>query len=96
MKKSRGVSRTIAKFKLELFATKKLYPNVFSQELETFISVFRTSSLNLRLSVSLLSYEKYMFQIMKNICFLFIFSMFFSSFVLEVLIHQGNPNTLGK
>ena len=69
----------------------------FCEEPETFVSVFRTSSLNLRLySLSLVSHEKYMFQTMKNMCLLFIFSMFSCYFVFEILIHKGFSNTLGK
>ena len=69
----------------------------FSQEPETFDSVFRTNSLNLCLhSFSLVSQEKYMFQTMKNKCLLFISSMFFCYFVLEVPIHQGICTTPGK
>ena len=146
MKKSRGVSRTTAKSKLEPFVTTKVngwkpltfvtkstildfgvFPdtslkgtiliirvsskhivkvtelknftliNVLSREPETFISVFRTNSLNLCLYLlSLVSYEKCMFQTMKSIYLLFIFSLFFCYFVFEVLIQRGIPNTLGK
>ena len=48
--------------------------NVFSQEPETFVLVLKTNSVNLRLhSLSLVSYEKYIFQTMTNTCLLFIF-----------------------
>ena len=121
MKKSRGVSRTTAKSKLEPFVTKfngwkpltfvtkstildfGVFPDtslkgailiirvsskhivkvtelknftlisVFSQEPETFVSVFRTTSLNLCLYLlSLISYEKCMFQTMKNIYLIYL------------------------
>ena len=63
---------------------------------KTYFKSYRTKKLYLRLySLSLVSHEKCIFQTMKNICLLFIFSMFFGYFVFEALIHQGIPNRLG-